>query len=79
MSQRNLRNNRYDRAGERPYRRANPLVRLWRWRTEIALLAAAVTVVAVVVHSLGEGRWWPSLILAAPSVSRRPPASDETG
>ncbi|WP_371781410.1 hypothetical protein [Streptosporangium subroseum] len=64
MSWRNLRNNHYERAHEPLPHRTSPLVRLWRWRTEIALLAAVVTAVSAVVLSLGKGDWWPFLVLA---------------
>ena len=74
MSRRNLRNNRYDQAGDRPPRRASLPIRLWRWRTEVALLAAAIITVAAVTFPLGEGDWWPFLMLTGtigvPTASR---------
>jgi hypothetical protein len=74
MSRRNLRNNRYDQADERPARRASLPIRLWRWRTEIALLAAAITAMTAVTLSFGAGVWWPFLMLTGtigvPAASR---------
>ncbi|WP_326646758.1 hypothetical protein OG884_19190 [Streptosporangium sp. NBC_01755] len=67
MSRRSLRNNRYGRPDDRPSGRAGLLVRLWRWRTEIVLLAAASTVLTAVALSFKEGHWWPSAVLACTS------------
>ncbi|GAA3416046.1 hypothetical protein [Streptosporangium vulgare] len=58
---------RHGRHGDRPPRRAGLLVRLWRWRTEIVLLAGALSLTVTVVLSLREGDWWPFLVLAGTS------------
>ncbi|MEU4408308.1 hypothetical protein AB0F88_27630 [Streptosporangium sp. NPDC023963] len=64
MSRRDLRHGRYCGHGGRPPARAGLLVRLWRWRTEIILLAGALSLLVTVVLSLWEGDWWPFLVLA---------------
>ncbi|WP_329426583.1 hypothetical protein OG339_40945 [Streptosporangium sp. NBC_01495] len=62
MSRRNPRGDRHGRFGGRPPSRAGLLVRLWRWRTEVILLATASLLTVTVVLSLGEGDWWPFLV-----------------
>jgi hypothetical protein len=37
---------------------ANPLVVLWRWRTEIALLGLAGAAAAMMAAAAGQGSWW---------------------
>lgn len=63
MSERNPRNNRHGRPGGTPVVRAGLLVRLWRWRTEIVLLAAASAVLTAVALSPGRGGWWSFAVL----------------
>ncbi|MEV4375260.1 hypothetical protein [Streptosporangium sp. NPDC049644] len=67
MSRRNLRDNRYGRPDGRPPGRTGLLVRLWRWRTEIVLLAAVSAVLAAAALSFKQGHWWPSALLACTS------------
>ncbi|GAA4181446.1 hypothetical protein GCM10022252_05860 [Streptosporangium oxazolinicum] len=69
MSRRDPRGDHHDRYGRhgrfggRPPSRAGLLVRLWRWRTEVILLATASLLTVTVVLSLKEGDWWPFLVL----------------
>ncbi|GAA5074729.1 hypothetical protein HNP84_007435 [Thermocatellispora tengchongensis] len=75
MSPRNPRNNPYESAGEvLAGHRARALVLLWRWRTEIALLFLAMTVMTATVNAAASGNWLPSLLLtsavSAPAATR---------
>ncbi|GAA2880618.1 hypothetical protein GCM10010517_43270 [Streptosporangium fragile] len=63
MPRRDLRNNRYERADDRPLPGAGLAVRLWRWRTEIALLAGGGTAAVTVAGALRDGDPWPLLVL----------------
>jgi hypothetical protein len=64
MSLRNPRNNRYPSVSETPAAGRTGLVtRLWRWRTEIAVLAVIVLVALVTVGAATRGSWWPFVAL----------------
>ncbi|MER6825312.1 hypothetical protein ABT352_04930 [Streptosporangium sp. NPDC000563] len=69
MSRRDLRGSRYGHPGGRPPSRAGLVVRLWRWRTEVALLAAASFLTVTVALSLREGDWWPFLVVVCAAVT----------
>ncbi|MGJ6965059.1 hypothetical protein ACSDR0_24425 [Streptosporangium sp. G11] len=62
MSRRDRRGDHHGRPCGRPPSRVGLLVRLWRWRTETALLATASLLTVTVLLSLGEGDWWPFLV-----------------
>jgi|GEM_PF-722197 len=69
MSRRDLRGNRYSHPGGRAPSRAGLVVRLWRWRTELVLLATASFLTVTVVLSLREGGWWPFLVVLCAAVT----------
>ncbi|MEU3167888.1 hypothetical protein [Streptosporangium sp. NPDC006930] len=69
MSRRDLRGSRYGHPGGRPPSRAGLIVRLWRWRTEVLLLAVASFLMVIVVLSLREGDWWPFLVVLCAAVA----------
>ncbi|MEU9834319.1 hypothetical protein AB0D67_22565 [Streptosporangium sp. NPDC048047] len=63
MWPRNPRNNPHHRGGPAPSPGgANPLVRAWRWRTEIALTSAALLTGVVTATALGRDDWRPFLV-----------------
>lgn len=47
-----------------PPRRAALPVRLWRWRTEILLLAGLVALAVLLLGELRRGVWWPPALIA---------------
>lgn len=63
MSGRNPRRNPYPPIEDLPPRRAGLLVRLWRWRTEILLLACLVPLAVAVTAASANRMWWaPALV-----------------
>ncbi|MEV0387372.1 hypothetical protein [Nonomuraea sp. NPDC050643] len=64
-SARNMRRNPYAPVeGLYPVLGTGPLVRLWRWRTEITLLLLAAAAVTVMTAAAGHGLWWAPFALA---------------
>ncbi|MBB6346596.1 hypothetical protein ACWGH8_28790 [Nonomuraea muscovyensis] len=72
---RNPRNQIYPAGEDLPAaRRSTALARLWRYRTELLVLAALFLVAAALVGAVGQGRWMPLILLSAaisaPAVTR---------
>lgn len=65
MDMRNPRRNPYaEVGGPYPEPGTGPLVLLWRWRTEIVLLATAAGTAAALAAAMVQGLWWAPVALA---------------
>jgi hypothetical protein len=74
VSSRNPRRNPYPPLEDLPPARASVLARLWRWRTEILLLACTALVTITVIGAAAEGTWWPLALVTGTVVVPAVPA-----